>query len=70
MAILFLTFDKVEVTLTDRHSVGVVWRASYDATGLAPDLYPGVELTPTEARHLARRLRAFAAAAEAGLPRA
>jgi hypothetical protein len=61
---LFLTFDNIEVTVTTRHTVGMRMRAPTEETGLAPGLVPAVELSPTEARHLAQTLLDKADAAE------
>lgn len=67
---LYLTFDQISVELTTRRTVGLRFHAPSEETGIAPHLVPAVELTPTEARHLAQSLRDKADAAEAGLSRA
>jgi hypothetical protein len=64
MRTLFLTFNNIEVILTDRQTVGMRIHAPTEETGIAPDLVPAVELTPTEARHLAQSLLDKAALAE------
>jgi len=68
--ILFLTFSDIAMVVTPHHTIGLRFNAPSEETGIAPGLVPGIELTPTEARHLARTLLKKADEAEEGLPRA
>lgn len=68
--IMFLTFSQVAVLVTPRRNVGLRLDADSAETGLAPGVVPGIELTPAEARRLARTILSKADEAEDGLPRA
>ncbi len=67
--ILFLTFHQIAVLVTPHRNVGLRLDAPSAETGLAPDLVPGIELTPAEARRLANTILRKADEAESGLPR-
>jgi hypothetical protein len=54
--ILYLTFSELHVMATPHRNVGIRLDAPSAETGIAPDLVPGIELTPAEARHLAQSL--------------
>jgi len=68
--ILYLTFDNIDVFATPHRTIGLVITSSSPETGLAPGLFPGIELTPIEARRLADKLLKMVSLAEDGLPRA
>lgn len=63
---VFLTISEVEVSATERATVGM--RFLLDVAGLRPGSAPALELTPDEADALAHLLQAKAALARSSGP--